>query len=527
MNTSPVQVAPSRSSLWPWVLLALTVSLLAMTSQSLWIDEAYIATKAAQPTLAGWWRLMQHSGGDLQMPFYTFYVWAFAKIFGFSEWALRAANIPIFVIGFTAFVTAFPKPQRFFAAAVASLCPFAWYYLDEARPYAMQLGSSLLIFGAIYRLCGDTPLEPARARNWLTAFWLGIIVLCGSHLLGVIWAGAALFALLLLLSPKPLFQLFRNHWQICVSALILLAALACYYVWTIKFGTRSLDAGDKSGGAALTAVKSAAHFRQGFGGGTGLTSTAYLIFDLLGFSGLGPGKLEIRAGRLSAFRHFAAPLALFALTLFSLLALWLPRMIRRPGLPKRLALAFVVVLPLLLLTLAGHFVGFLVLSRHCTPLMPAILFVFSLALCSACSSGRASLKILSVAFLVLSLLSCLSIRFAARHQKDDYRDAARTALAALDQGKKVWWSADDYGAAYYHLLVAAAPGETGHALLLLNPAPQTLATLPAPDVVVLSKPDLYDNQQALQNYVSNNPYSQIATLPAFAVWQRKTLPDNR
>src|SRR5580704_14461389 len=132
-----------------WALMALAVCFVAISQQSLWIDEAFMASKVAQPTLAGWWHMMpEGKGSDLQMPLYMIYMWGFAKIFGLGEWTLRAANIPWFVAGVAAFVPVFPRPQRTLVAAVTLLCPFAWFYLNEARPYAMQLGASLVIFAA-------------------------------------------------------------------------------------------------------------------------------------------------------------------------------------------------------------------------------------------------------------------------------------------------------------------------------------------------------------------------------------------
>src|SRR5581483_417383 len=84
--------------MWPWVLAGLTVCLAAISHQSLWIDEALTGGKASQRTLADWWRMMvEVKGSDLQMPLYMVYLWGFAKVFGASEWALRAANIPWFV----------------------------------------------------------------------------------------------------------------------------------------------------------------------------------------------------------------------------------------------------------------------------------------------------------------------------------------------------------------------------------------------------------------------------------------------
>ena len=68
------------------------------------------------------------------MPLYMFYVWGWARLFGSSEWSLHAANVPWFIAGAVAFILAFPPGdrRRVTAACVVLLCPFAWYYLDEA-----------------------------------------------------------------------------------------------------------------------------------------------------------------------------------------------------------------------------------------------------------------------------------------------------------------------------------------------------------------------------------------------------------
>ena len=45
-------------------LLALLVGALAVTNQSLWIDEGVAALKAMEPTLGGWW----HNCGRREIP---------------------------------------------------------------------------------------------------------------------------------------------------------------------------------------------------------------------------------------------------------------------------------------------------------------------------------------------------------------------------------------------------------------------------------------------------------------------------
>jgi hypothetical protein len=479
-----------------WAVLALAVCLVAISSQSLWIDEAFTAAKATQTTLGGWWHAMfTGKGSDLQMPLYMIYVWGFAKIFGYSEWALRAANIPWFILGTTAFISAFPKPRRFAAAAIALLSPFAWEYLDEARPYAMQLGVSLVIFASVSRLI-QFPLAPAVERRCIAAFCAAIIVLCGSSLLGVIWSGAAVFCLAFLVSRDRLIQLLRAHWLSFCFLCAALALLGLYFLWTLKVGARASSAGK-----------------------TNASNAVFIVYELLGFSGLGPGRLDIRGGGLAVFKPFVLPLLCYTgVTCFiiaaSIAGIWKKSDHQRFG-----AVLLALAAPSALLLLAGVALHFRVLGRHFIPLLPVVWFL----LCKDLFSGSRFRNLTGVIFFILSLASCLSLRFASRHEKDDYRDAAVTANSALSRGQKVWWNASDDGAAYYHLSLATEAAGQGRALLILNPTLQSLSSFLAPDVIITtSKPDIYDNQHAIERYIRNNPYVQTATYPAFSVWQRKS-----
>src|SRR6266478_3938998 len=197
MNAPSAQGGPSAgkavATWWLWALAGLMVCLLAVSGDSVWIDEALTAQEAAHETPGGMWRMVLHDkGSDLQMPLYIFYMWSWVKVFGASEWALRAANIPWFVAAIAIFTGAFTGPRRWAMGLVALGCPFAWYYLNEARPYAIQLSASMVVFAALYRLSQSSILTAGQERAWVLAFFLGMICLCGSSLLGMIWAGAAL-----------------------------------------------------------------------------------------------------------------------------------------------------------------------------------------------------------------------------------------------------------------------------------------------------------------------------------------------
>lgn len=141
---------------WP-ALLALLLSLVAINSQSFWIDETDVATIASGATLSDWWQhLVSYGSGDTQMPGYMFYAWVWEKLFGHSEIGLRAANVPWLVLGFLAL----PRRQGYYVASLA-LSPFLWYYLNEARPYLMEIGASLIMLG----ISGGYGNFPPRRRR--------------------------------------------------------------------------------------------------------------------------------------------------------------------------------------------------------------------------------------------------------------------------------------------------------------------------------------------------------------------------
>src|ERR1041384_4073472 len=73
------------------VLLMLATSLLlcvAITNQSLWIDEAVIAYFASYDRLTNLFVMLTNlRTSDPQMPLYILYLWGWAKLFGTSEYA--------------------------------------------------------------------------------------------------------------------------------------------------------------------------------------------------------------------------------------------------------------------------------------------------------------------------------------------------------------------------------------------------------------------------------------------------------
>lgn len=475
-----------HSSTLSTVLLVACVLGLAISNDSLWIDEALTALKAARPSFARWIAAMgEDRGSDLQMPLYMFVLWCWEKIGGSGEWWLRFANAPLFLLGFVPFCR-----NRIALAVVTAASGFVWYYLNEARPYAMQVGATLLLFASSRAFFSDkTDPNQTAALQPRMAFALGLILLSGSSLLGMIWAGAAVFAVALAL-PFSRWRIeassCRALWALTGAALTVIAG---YYVWTLMAGARA------------TAIAS-----------TDFRNVIYALYELLGFAGLGPGRFEIRYGGFQVFLRFVGPLALYA-ALVLVIALAGLRTLARET-PRRIfiAVSISVAAASIFLCLVGYKTHFRVLGRHLTPAIVVWLVVAATGIEMLWRRGGVSRAVV-VTFVLLSFISGLQLRWAARHTKDDYRSAAAVAKAGVTAGKNIWWSADEIAAAYYRV-----PG-SGNVSFAVNKSAADLLLLPEPHLVIASKPEIFDYGGALAKYLAERQYRPATNLPAFTIWE--------
>jgi hypothetical protein len=313
----------------------------------------------------------------------------------------------------------------------------------------------------------------------------------------MIWAGGALLALFALLPWSRLMDLIKRYWYLWLGTAGLLVAFAGYYLWTLSLGAR----------ASLV-------------GTTTVTTVLFVGYELLGFSGLGTGRLALRNTGPAELRPYLVWLALYAVPTGILIGAALRQMLRC-GNRRYLAVAGCGCLPGAFLVVYGWAVHFRVLGRHCAPFIAVLLLLLTLG-CSALWAQRSAWgRGLVVLFCALSLVSCLSLRFLARHEKDNYRAAAALAKAALSKGQLVWWNAAPEGAIYYNLPIHTHPGSTNEAALVWNPTRETLLGLPPPQVIIASKPDVYDDQRAVAEYVREHGFQPVGSLAAFVIWRRE------
>ena len=495
--------AASRGRLTIALLIASTLCAIAISGQSLWIDESYTALKAQQTTLLNWWQEMRHAGGsDLQMPLYMFWIWLCGQFFGSSEIALRAVNLFWILPGLLALSFALARqPRMQLAVFLVAVCnPFVWYYLNEARPYAMQIGAGLFLSAALCHWSERTMDSAPGESLWVWVFAAALVALSGASMLGMIWAVAAMVAAIYLAPREQILKSIRNHIFAWLTIMVLLTALGFYYLWTLKAGARASD-------IATTDWKNA----------------AFIGYELFGFAGLGPGRLEIRDGGLQVFRPYAPELGLFAmlvlvLNFYAFREAWgnYPR-------KKILGLVGILAVPAVFILVTGFVMHFRVLGRHFAPLLPAVIFWLGLG-ASAARQRNGIGKLLVVGYFAMCLSSELALRFVTRHAKDDYRSAATLARTALADRQTIWWSADPNTAAYYHLSLATNFNQAGRAFALVNPSAGDLAAAVAPRIIFISRPDIYDPHGVLADYLSRNDFEKTVVMPAFRVWEKTGHP---
>lgn len=485
-----------RAPLWLATVTALVAMCTAISGQSYWIDEANTAWRAAEPHFGAFLtRMVAETGSDAQMPLFLVAIWAWEKIAGSSEIALRAMNLLWLVPGLYVFANG--RVDRLLVAATSA---FLWYYLDEARPYGMQIGASLIVFGLLERAVvaagdpGDKEplLKPYQA--WLLAF--GLIALAGSSLLGAIWAAAAVAG-----------AAFAVRWRVArlaatrlvgptVLLVVVLTPLGLYYLWTVLSG---------AGGTKVAA--------------TDLRTMIFSAYELLGFAGLGPGRADLRAEENAALLPYLSALGSFAVLVGTVTLAGAIHAIRH--VPRRVlvacAIAFAAAAALILI--AGYLMHWRVVGRH---LSPAFAVVLAVQAAGVSLLWRQPIgKLLVLGFLLVALISATSIRFAPRHAKDDYRSAAATVLSALAEGNRVWWSADAFGALVYQVPLGQS---CDTALYVYEPQQGFASALETPTLVVTSKPDIYDPNRALIAFLTDQHFRIAETFPAFQIWRRSPSP---
>ena len=475
-----------------FLLMSLLLLPLMVSQQSLWIDEGQTASYATCSSLVEWTNFfLADTKSEAMMPLPMFLAWVFAKVLGTSEIALRLPNLIYLGI---AICLLWKLGHKFSLPALPllfALTPFVWQYADEARPYALQIGLGTAL------LASSTYLIQSRGKSqkaWLLFLGCGWLLSATSLMAVFPWSIA--FIAMILIWRKEKWQIELKAIAVICLCLTLFIPLAAFYLWALQKG---------ASGAKIWTV--------------GLQNLAFAGYEFLGFQGLGPGRTEIReAARISGglgtiFRPYFLPLFFLGVSWLCFLAMgWSQKRKKLQNVSWQFTLCtfFGTIFIILIASIVAEFPFW---GRHLSPLIPFLILLMGMWLSN--STHHKSTRISLLAIGLLWLLSSLCIRFTPRFAKDDYRTAAQIANSSLESGKTIWWAADSATANYYGL-------EFNEKVInVMGLSAEELHSFPVPDIVIVSKKDIYDPQNVISLFLSERSYA-TSYAAAFSIYKKST-----
>ena len=497
-----------------WLCFPITLAL-AITRQSLWIDEGFTVWFASHSSFHAFFAALigsRGAAGDPQFIFYLLHMWGWIKLFGSSELSLRAANIPFAII----FVCAMGWASRHLfwnrnLWALFCLSPFFWFYLNEARPYVALLAFSSVASVALLAYLID-PARCCKAAPWFCL--IALFLAWGAHILAMFLFPALLVLIVTtLVGNSTLKSDFLRHWSrpilYCFPAFM---ALGIFYVWTSANGVNKVDANP------------------------GFANLAFALYEFAGFAGLGPPRNDIRQSlNLTVFLPYWPLLLVGAMTLVAAVSsafrVTPSRIVRNLILSVAVGIAVALAI--------STFQHFQLLGRHLAVFFPLILMVVMLTPKNSADSPIPA-RNAAVSFIALALvwgISDFRLVFLSKYEKDSYREACSIALArARQDGAVILWAADPLTAQYYGITVARKNSawdfgsNRGVHGSFLDQAIEAsgwsadqrnayFAKSSVPTILVLSKPDTFDPKGAWTALIREQEPAQIARLNALSIFE--------
>ena len=378
---------------------------------------------------------------------------------------------------------------------VASINAFVWYYTNEARPYILMFAGGCITFACLAR-AHFSPASSLESRSWFFILLAGSLMVCATSLIAVPWAMASILGIALVLGGRPFIRLIERNLFWSGIWTFAICCLGVYYLWTISLG-------------AIPTY-----------GRTGMANLTFIVYEQLGFTGLGPGRIELREGNFVSLLRYVPFLGVAAAALLAIaweMAKFLTARWKKDHLFLRTTV--LIVLPVACALFAAWIGHARLWGRHFTPLLPFVLFGLAIGIDQWWQKKTAGARITVGIFLTASLLSSLEIRFAPRHAKENYRQAAAYALGTIRENRMVWWAAEKMTGFYYHLPQADEPG-AAYWKGLQSPSAADLTSLAEPQVIVISRPDVYDHFGTITAFLEQKQFVQRKTLQGFAIWEK-------
>ena len=316
------------------------------------------------------------------------------KLWGTSELALRAANIPFAIVLVAAVCWASARCfERALRVDVLSLSPFVWFYMNEARPYMAVMSFSAVAIVAVLAYLMDHVITGYSLRG---VSLVALLLAWGSHIVAAFLFPSLVFLIAAMAKQDPaLRQGFLKDWLpaslFCLPGFVALGTFTCG-----PLPTAWISPG-KPGGANL----------------------AFVLYEFLGFAGLGPPRNELRE-RLQPYMaaHYWPSLLICGAAAVAVGWLW--SYVRPNRIARNLAGSFVVGIAIALTV--SRVAHLRLLGRHVAMFFPMLLIL--------AFSGKA--RYISAALTAVAIIWGISdarLVLLPRYAKDSYRAASSISMA--------------------------------------------------------------------------------------------------
>ncbi len=418
---------------------------------------------------------------------------------------MRSSNFPFAAIYIIALaVTARTILGRSFAWIPLAFAPLIWYYVSEARPYLSVIALATIVVGAAIGFAyGRTDDVRKRSVWWLLA---GLALSLSTSILTIFIFPGLLAFFALIWGERKVSSLREIRVPMLVFVPIILALLAFYTTTLTGSGLRAEIGANRRPAAPIA-------------------YTAQVVYEYLGFDGLGPPRNALRTNGRSGLTAYLPWLGLGALLLCTILLISF-----RSGIDRRflqlllawlVAIAFATALTSILHT---RFFG-----RHLAPTYPLLAF----ALVSLIRRRVAAICLATVFF-----VSDVRLTAIAPYWKDDYRSAVRDVLSRnAAQPGAIDWVADLRTASYYGLNLRFPNDPAAEHYFVTGEHPvgwgtsgvdasldsaralvRTQKESEKPIYVVVSKPDVFGNKGAWQTLLRERHATSVARYRAFEIY---------
>lgn len=272
MNAPSSRKGVSLGLLWCLCGAALVVLLAAtIRSESFWIDELSSAYVVATPEWSVFSDRLAEMGSEAQMPLYMAWLWAWARLFGVGEWALRAANLPWAILAVAAWIGLLRRRTTTWWTVPILLAPMVCYYMNEARPYLMTFSTGMLALWGVEMMCTRVKVRDIHAGA--VALTAGVGLCAGASMLNLFLVPALMTYVVMRWPGNAsggLSDFVRMHRMTLVGLFTVIVFMVCYFAFTLIQG----HGGQRTPFSAINA--------------------AYSVYEMLGFGGLGAPRILLR-----------------------------------------------------------------------------------------------------------------------------------------------------------------------------------------------------------------------------------------